>query len=217
MTHTIRLREPGSAVTHFLGLLFALFAAAPLICRAGSKDGRIGAAAETVFMGSMILLYAASTLYHSVQADGESLKRFKRLDHMMIFVLIAGTYTPICLLVLKPLSGTILLIVIWSIAAAGMIIKLFWIMCPKWFSSILYTAIGWACLSVIGELFRSMSRPAFCWLLAGGIFYTIGAVIYALRLPVFNQLHQNFGSHEIFHLFVIGGSICHFICMYLIA
>ena len=74
--------------------------------------------------------------------------------------------------------------------------------------------MGWACLSVFGELLTALSRPAFLWLLAGGLLYTAGGVIYALKLPVFNSIHKNFGSHEIFHLFVMGGSICHFICMY---
>ena len=133
---------------------------------------------------------------------------------MMIFVLIAGSYTPVCLLVLEPSSGKNLLIAVWAIAAAGILIKMCWITCPKWFSSILYIAMGWACVSVFGQLLALLSAPAFGWLLAGGILYTIGGVIYALKLPVFNSIHKNFGSHEIFHLFVMGGSICHFICMY---
>lgn len=211
---TITIREPGSAITHFIGMMLALIASAPLLAKAALDAGRTGIFAMAVFMTSMILLYGASALYHSVNLSGSRLKVFRKIDHMMIFVLIAGSYTPVCLLVLEPQSGHILLIAVWAIAAAGILIKALWITCPKWFSSILYIALGWACLSVFGQLINTLSHPAFFWLLFGGILYTVGGVIYALKLPVFNALHKNFGSHEIFHLFVMGGSICHFICMY---
>lgn len=211
---TITIREPGSAITHFIGMLLALGASAPILIKAALYFGSTGIIAIAIFMTSMILLYGASALYHSVNLSGSKLKIFRKIDHMMIFVLIAGSYTPVCLLVLEPQSGQTLLVAVWAIAAAGMLIKAFWITCPKWFSSIIYIAMGWACLSVFGQLWVRLSTPAFLWLLAGGILYTVGGVIYALKLPVFNQLHKNFGSHEIFHLFVMGGSICHFICMY---
>lgn len=211
---TITIREPGSAITHFIGMMLAAAASAPMLVKAALDTGSTGVIAMAVFMTSMILLYGASTLYHSVNLSGRPLKVFRKIDHMMIFVLIAGSYTPVCLLVLEPRQGQTLLITVWAIAAAGMLIKALWITCPKWFSSILYIAMGWACLSVFGQLLTRLSAPAFGWLLAGGILYTVGGVIYALKLPVFNQLHKNFGSHEIFHLFVMGGSICHFICMY---
>lgn len=211
---TITIREPGSAITHLIGMILAVFASTPLLLKAAVTDGHIALFAMSVFITSMILLYGASTLYHSVNLSGKKLKIFRKIDHMMIFVLIAGSYTPVCLLVLEPHSGKYLLLTVWVIAAAGILIKLFWITCPKWFSSVLYIAMGWACISVFGELLTLLSAPAFWWLLAGGIFYTIGGVIYALKLSVFNSLHRNFGSHEIFHLFVMAGSICHFICMY---
>lgn len=211
---TITIREPGSAITHFIGMMLAIFASVPLLLKAAFNAGRTGIIAMAIFMTSMILLYAASTLYHSVNLSGKKLKIFRKIDHMMIFVLIAGSYTPVCLLVLEPRSGHRLLVAVWGIAVMGMLIKALWITCPKWFSSIIYIAMGWACISVFGQLLTSLSRAAFLWLLAGGIFYTVGGVIYALKLPVFNQIHKNFGSHEIFHLFVMAGSICHFICMY---
>lgn len=211
---TITIREPGSAFTHLLGMILAIFASTPLLIKAAVDSGKIGMFAMCVFMTSMILLYGASTLYHSVNLSGRKLKLFRKIDHMMIFVLIAGSYTPVCLLVLEPTSGMTLLITVWGIAVLGMLIKAFWVTCPKCFSSIIYIAMGWACISVFGELLISLSAPAFGWLLAGGILYTVGGVIYALKLPIFNKLHPNFGSHEIFHLFVMGGSICHFICMY---
>ena len=163
----------------------------------------------------MILLYGASATYHSLNISGKALRIFRKIDHMMIFVLIAGSYTPVCLIILGGKLGYTLLSVVWGIALFGMILKACWVTCPKWFSSVIYIAMGWVCLGVFGTLWNVLPHVAFGWLLAGGIIYTIGGVIYALKLPIFNGKHKLFGSHEIFHLFVMGGSICHFIFMYL--
>lgn len=210
----ITIREPGSAITHFIGMMLAVFASAPLLIKAGTASGDNTLLAMSIFMLSMILLYGASATYHSLNISGRTLRIFRKLDHMMIFVLIAGSYTPICLIVLGGASGYTLLAVVWGIAIAGILIKAFWITCPKWFSSVIYIAMGWVCVFVFGQLFDTLPKGAFLWLLAGGVIYTIGGIIYALKLPLFNSKHAFFGSHEIFHLFVMGGSICHFIFMY---
>lgn len=213
---TITIREPGSAITHFVAMLLALVGALPLLFKA-SMSGNSGVfGALVVFITSMILLYGSSTLYHSVNLEGKHLEFFRKIDHMMIFVLIAGSYTPICVITLGGQLGYSLLLLIWGIALVGMLIKALWIKCPKWFSSIIYIAMGWVCATVFGKLFQALPTSAFVWLLVGGIIYTIGGVIYALKLPIFNAKHKNFGSHEIFHLFVMGGSICHFMCMFTI-
>ena len=211
----ITIREPGSAITHFIAMMMAVFAAVPLLIKAGIQSGQENFLAMAIFMGSMILLYGASATYHSVDLTGRSLRIFRKLDHMMIFVLIAGSYTPVCLIVLGGKLGYTLLALVWGIAAVGMLVKACWITCPKWFSSVIYIAMGWVCVLVFGPLLKTLSAPAFLWLLAGGIIYTVGGVIYALKLPIFNAKHKFFGSHEVFHLFVMGGSICHFIFMYL--
>lgn len=210
----ITIREPGSALTHFIGMMMAVFAAMPLLVKAAVFGGHTTFLAMAVFMASMILLYGASATYHSVNLSGRSLKIFRKIDHMMIFVLIAGSYTPVCLITLGGKLGYRLLALVWGIAIAGMLIKAFWVTCPKWFSSLIYISMGWVCVLVFGQLLNSLPPAAFLWLLAGGIIYTIGGVIYALKLPLFNAHHKYFGSHEIFHLFVMGGSICHFIFMY---
>ncbi|MCI8800816.1 PAQR family membrane homeostasis protein TrhA [Acetatifactor muris] len=210
----ITIREPGSAITHFIGMMMALFASVPLLVKAGMSSGAENFTAMAIFMASMILLYGASATYHSVNLTGKYLRIFRKLDHMMIFVLIAGSYTPVCLIVLGGHVGYTLLALVWGIALAGMLIKAFWITCPKWFSSIIYIAMGWVCVLVFGRLFDTLSTAAFLWLLAGGIIYTIGGIVYALKLPLFNSKHREFGSHEIFHLFVMAGSVCHFIFMY---
>ena len=208
------LKDPGSAITHFIGMMMALFAALPLMLRAVHNPDRINILSLLVFIVSMVLLYAASTLYHSLNLSEKMNRILKKTDHMMIFVLIAGTYTPICLNVLDKETGIPLLGLVWLIAAVGIIIKAFFVYCPKWFSSLLYIGMGWLCVLVFSRLLNEMSNEAFGWLLAGGIIYTIGGIIYALKLPVFNSLHKNFGSHEIFHLFVMAGSFCHFVLMY---
>ena len=210
----ITIREPGSAITHFIAMMMAVFASVPLLVKAGLDSGTRNFFAMAVFMGSMILLYAASATYHSVDLSGKELKIFKRIDHMMISVLIAGSYTPVCLIILGGKLGYSLLALVWGIALIGMLIKAFWVTCPKWFSSVIYIAMGWVVVFAFGPLVHSLTTPAFLWLLAGGIIYTIGGIIYALKLPLFNSLHKTFGSHEIFHLFVMGGSVCHFIFMY---
>jgi len=162
----------------------------------------------------MILLYAASTVYHTLDISEKVNRLLRKLDHMMIFILIAGTYTPICLIVLGNRSGFLLLALVWAIAAAGILINAFWISCPKWFSSLIYISMGWVCVTAFREIISALPPAAFSWLLAGGIIYTAGGVIYALKLPIFNSRHKNFGSHEIFHLFVMGGSLCHYVVMY---
>lgn len=211
---TITIKEPGSAFTHFVGMMMAVFSSTPLLIKASRQPDRIHMIALSIFIVSMIMLYAASTIYHTLDLSAKVNKRLKKIDHMMIFVLIAGTYAPICIIALPQPLGISLLALVWTIAFVGIIVKLVWITCPKWFSSVLYIGMGWTCVLAFTQLLNSLSRAAFGWLLAGGIIYTIGGVIYALKLPIFNSKHRYFGSHEIFHIFVMGGSICHFIVMY---
>lgn len=118
------------------------------------------------------------------------------------------------MIVLGDKTGWILLGLVWAIAIVGIIINACWITCPKWFSSLIYIAMGWVCILAFTKIVSSLSRAGFAWLLAGGIIYTVGGVIYALKLPFFNSKHKYFGSHEIFHLFVMGGSLCHYVLMY---
>ena len=208
------IKEPGSAITHFIGMLMAIFAAVPLLIKAAHEQSRIYIISLAIYAASMVLLYAASTTYHTFDISAKINTILKKWDHMMISVLIAGSYTPICLLVLKGKTGLILLAIVWSFAIVGILIKAFWVYCPKWVSSVLYIGMGWTCVLAFTQILNSMSKTSFGWLLAGGIIYTVGGVIYALKLPIFNSKHKNFGSHEIFHLFVMGGSMCHFIVMY---
>ncbi|HJA99627.1 MAG TPA: hemolysin III family protein [Candidatus Mediterraneibacter merdavium] len=208
------IKDPGSAITHFIGMLMAIFAAVPLLIKAANEPSKIYIVSLAIYAASLILLYAASTTYHTFDVSAKVNTILKKIDHMMISVLIAGSYTPVCLIVLKGRTGIILLSIVWGIAIAGILIKAFWVYCPKWVSSVLYIGMGWTCVLAFTQILNNMSPAAFGWLLAGGIIYTVGGIIYALKLPLFNNRHKNFGSHEIFHLFVMGGSACHFVVMY---
>ena len=208
------IKDPGSAITHFIGMMMALFASTPLLIKAAQNPDKIHIISLAVFIGSMIALYGASTIYHTLNISEKWNRILRKIDHMMIFILIAGSYTPICLVALADQKGYMLCALVWGIALFGILIKACWITCPKWFSSVLYIAMGWVCVLAFTQIINSLSAAAFGCLLAGGIIYTIGGIIYALKLPIFNARHKYFGSHEIFHLFVMGGSICHFIVMY---
>lgn len=214
MKNVKKLKDPGSAITHFIGMLMAIFAATPLLIKASRQPDKIHVISLAIFITSMILLYAASTIYHSFDKSEKVNRILKKFDHMMISVLIAGTYTPICLVVLGNTSGIIMLCLIWGMAILGILLKAFWINCPRWVSSVIYIVMGWTCVLSFTQLINALSLAAFNWLLAGGVIYTIGGIIYALKLPIFNSKHKSFGSHEIFHLFVMAGSFCHFVLMY---
>ena len=132
------IKDPGSAITHFIGMLMAIFAAVPLLIKAAHEPSRIYVISIAIYAISLILLYAASTTYHTFNKSEKINTILKKIDHMMISVLIAGSYTPICLLVLKGKTGIILLSIVWGIAIVGILIKAFWVYCPKWVSSVLY-------------------------------------------------------------------------------
>ena len=214
---TLSIKDPGSALTHFIGMILAALASTPLLAVAASRSDTLTVLSLAVFALSMILLYGASTIYHTLNISEKANKVLRKVDHMMIFILIAGSYTPICVITLRDSIGYYLLALVWGTAAVGILIKMFWITCPKWFSSLIYISMGWLCILVMVTLVKSLPTAAFAWLMAGGIIYTIGGVIYALKLSIFNARHQFFGSHEIFHLFVMAGSLCHFVVMFYIA
>ena len=209
-----KLKDPGSAITHFIAMILVLLGAAPMLIKAAREPDTLHLIALSIILLSMVLLYMASTIYHSLDINENVNRRLRKIDHMMIFILIAGSYTPICLLALKGRTGILLCALVWAVAIFGILIKAFWITCPKWFSSVVYIGMGWLCVLAFSQIFHSLSRPAFGWLLAGGIIYTVGGIIYALKVPLFDAKHKNFGSHEIFHLFVMAGSACHFVVMY---
>lgn len=209
-----KAKDPGSALTHFIGAILSVFASVFLIWRAIKHYSYTHIISVAVFSFSLVSLYTASTLYHTLDLTDKINIKLQKFDHIMIYCLIAGTYTPICLTVLKGSVGYAMLVIIWLMAIAGLFVTLFISNPRKWISSTIYIIMGWTCLLAFKPLFDTLSLGGFLWLLAGGILYTVGGVIYALKLPLFDKIHPDFGAHEIFHLFVMAGSACHVIFMF---
>ncbi|MFZ5814830.1 MAG: PAQR family membrane homeostasis protein TrhA [Bacillota bacterium] len=204
-------RDPASALTHLLGAL--LSAAGLVLLLVAAQRGSIWHLLSFAIFGiTLILLYTTSTLYHALRLSEQGIRTLRKLDHGAIFLLIAGTYTPFCLIPLRGPWGWALLGTIWGLAAAGIVVKAFWMGAPRWLSTLLYVLMGWLVLIAFVPLVRSAPREAVAWLVAGGLIYTLGAVIYALKWP--NLWPGRFDFHAVWHLFVMGGSISHFLAVY---
>lgn len=203
-----RLREPINGLTHLAGGLLASVGLIVLLAMAAS-EGRVDQlVAFGVFGLSLIALYTVSTLYHLLPLSAANIARLRRVDHMSIFVLIAGTYTPFCLLALDGAWRVGLLGLIWSLALCGILFKLLWMDAPRWVSVALYLGMGWVAVIAIPALFRAVPLGGMVWVLTGGLVYSAGALIYGLKRP--NLVPGVFGFHELWHLFVMAGSACHF-------
>lgn len=204
----MKIKDPVSALTHFVGAVLSCVAVVALILRALELGSPLHLLSFAVFGISLVALYTASTVYHIIDKPEAMRQIFRRIDHMMIFVLIAGTYTPICLIALHGQTGYTLFAIIWAVAISGIIMKALWINAPRWLTAGLYILMGWLVIIAIQPIIRALPEAGFRWLFAGGIIYTIGGIIYALKWPLKNN--PWFGFHELFHLFVLGGSFCHF-------
>ena len=191
--------------THALGAVLSLGALVALIMQALTYGEVMTGIAFTVFGLSLLVLYSASTLYHSA-TDPKRRSRLKVFDHAAIYVLIAGTYTPFSLVTLRGATGWWIFGIVWGCAMVGIILKLFFTGRFKLVSTIMYVAMGWIIVFAIGPLMNSMPGPGLTWLLAGGIAYTVGAVLYSIKRIPYN--------HAIFHVFVLAGSFCHFVTIY---
>lgn len=168
--------------------------------------------ATIIYSLSLMFLLGVSSLYHRITWKPEARKFMKRLDHCAIYILIAGTFTPVCLLALGEYSGKNLLITIWAVAFLGIMQSLFYVNAPKWLSAILYTIAGYLILPFIGELKTTIGVGNLVLLVCGGISYTLGAFIYATKKPNFSP--KIFGYHEVFHIWVVIGALFHFILVY---
>jgi hemolysin III len=207
-----KLKDPLSGLTHFIGICLAVVGLILLILESSDPVKPWHIATFCVFSVGMILLYLASTLYHWLPLSKVGSRRLKKFDHMMIFVMIAASYTPICLIPLRGPLGWSLFGCIWGIAAAGLFFKVFWIQAPRWLSTIIYVLMGWLAVIAIVPMARVLQPGAVFWLVNGGVLYTLGAIIYAVKRP--DPWPSVFGFHEIFHVFVMAGSFSHFMMMY---
>lgn len=202
-------RDPISGLTHLLGAILSVGALVWLLWVAIRQGNIWQIVSFTVFGISLVLLYTSSAIYHIVQASARVIQNLRRLDHTMIFVLIAGTYTPFCLGPLRGPWGFWLLGVIWGVGILGILFSIFWIDAPRWLTTGLYLVMGWAIVVAAAPLVRSLPSGALIWLALGGLMYSLGAVIYATKRP--NPLPGVFGFHEIWHIFVLAGSFSHFV------
>lgn len=205
----LRLREPLNALTHGVGILLSAAGLIYLLLKAIQNQSSLQLAGALAFGISLIALYTASTLYHGLPVSQKAVQIMRRVDHTMIYVLIAGTYTPICLVTLKGILGWTLFGVVWALALLGIVVKLLWMNAPRWLSTSFYVILGWLAAFFIVPLFKALPLSGFLWLLAGGMLYTIGAVFYAAK-PRWLKVWK-FGYHEVFHLFILAGSGAHFL------
>lgn len=208
-----KAREPMNSYTHFLGMIFSVVATIFMIlldCTKGVVTWQT-MTAIVVFGISMLALYTASSVYHYYNGPQKIQDILRKLDHSMIYVLIAGTYTPICVKFMPGNQGLIFSIFIWTFALAGILIKTCWMNAPRWLYTSVYILMGWA-IVFDWKALAALPVGAFCLLLAGGLSYTIGAVFYILKKP---NLSEKFGFHELFHVCILLGSILHFLTVVL--
>ena len=206
------LRDPMSGLTHCIGALLAVIGLIVLVIKASSPLKPWHLTTYCIFGIGMILLYTASTLYHWLPLSHDGTARLRKLDHMMIFVLIAATYTPFCLIPLRGAWGWSIFGTVWAVALIGIVFKIFWISSPRWLSALMYVFMGWIMIVGIVPLVRSLQAGALFWLFTGGVLYSSGALIYAMKRP--NPIPRILGFHEIFHIFVMLGSLAHFWTIY---
>ncbi len=202
------LREPVNSISHAAGAIASLAGLTLLIILASLKGSAWHIVSFSIFGLTLVMMFTSSSIYHGLKIPDEKLDLFHRIDHIMIFLLIAGTYTPICLVPLRGPRGFIILGIVWGLALAGIILKIFFMNIPRMVSTLIYLIMGWICIAAIGPIIKALQGPCIAWLFAGGLFYSTGAVIYALKQP--DPFPGVFGFHEIWHLFVISGGFCHF-------
>ncbi|HJB26463.1 MAG TPA: hemolysin III family protein [Firmicutes bacterium] len=204
-----KAREPMSSYTHFLGAIASLFATALMVLKACLDPGftTVRLVSVILFGVSMVVLYSASALYHFSNARPSIVQILRRLDHSVIFVLIAGTYTPICLNMMEAPTNVIFTGAIWAVGILGIVVKMCWFYAPRWLSTLFYLLMGWSIVLDFGAVL-AMPLWAIVFLVLGGISYTIGGVIYIVKKP---NISESFGFHELFHIFVLAGTFFHFL------
>lgn len=200
-------RDPVSCYSHFIGAVLSLVGLAVMAVHFALDGGAmVTAVSSLLFCVSLFALYSASGVYHYSNGGEKVRLVLRKLDHAMIYVLIAGSYTPVLTAILPRREGILFIAGIWVFAAAGILFKLCWINAPRWLGTMLYLVLGWAILVNPGAL-ANLSLPAVALLAAGGLLYTVGGVIYIIKKPNFSK---TFGFHELFHIFVVLGSVCHY-------
>lgn len=199
---------------HLWSLVFAFAAGVTLIALAGATVSASAALGTSIYVVTVLGLFGVSALYHrKTWRSIDARTWMRRLDHSMIFLFIAGTYTPLAMLALQPTTGAVVLAVVWGGALGGVVLKLAWPNGPRWVGVPVYVALGWVAVFVLPDLMQRAGIAALVLLLAGGVLYTVGALFYALRRP--NPWPRTFGYHEFFHSAVSAAAICHHVAIWL--
>ncbi len=204
-----KMREPVNGLTHLGGAIAAFFGQIALLIVGWSGTAKI--VSLLVYGLSLIALFSASATYHLMNAKPAILQVLRKLDHSAIFLLIAGTYTPFCINAFTGFFRWGLLAIIWTIAFAGIVVKIFYVKAPRWLNAAVYVLMGWLCISAVGQMPAALPISSMVWLFVGGVVYTLGAVIYATK--IFNFFPGKFGFHEVWHVFVLLGAIAHFVAV----
>lgn len=204
-----QMREPVNGLTHYFAALVAVIGLIALL--ALSRGDRAKQETLLVYGASLVLMLTTSAAYHLIQGSPQRMQLLRKLDHSAIFILIAGTYTPICANLFAGFWQEGMLTIIWTLAIIGTISKIFLINTPRWFTALIYLGMGWLSLIAIQEILLALPAGALIWLMLGGIAFTLGAVVYITRILDFAP--GVFGFHEVWHIFVIVGCLCHFILM----
>lgn len=204
-------REPFNAWSHYIGAAGALVFLIVLMVKADNESAA-HRLAYFIYGLSVVMMFLSSAIYHSVQVGDMAMKRFRIIDHVMIYVVIAGTYTPVCVIPLEGAWQVGMLTGIWIFAFAGVLKKTVWLHAPRWLSTALYLLMGWVSVLIFPQLWDVLPKGFSYWIAAGGVFYTLGAVIYGTKKP--DPVPGVFGFHEIWHLFVMGGAFSHFWAIY---
>lgn len=207
------IREPMNGFTHLGGAVLSFVGLLAMVIKTSiNSSSAIDITAVIIFGISLMLLYTASATYHLVVAPDKVIAFLRKLDHSMIFILIAGSYTPFCLIGLNGIKGWSLFCLIAMIAICGVIFKMIWFSCPRWISTCIYVGMGWISVFMIVPLYNSIPIGGIVLLILGGILYTIGAIIYGAKPKSLE--FRNIGFHEIFHVFILLGSLCHFFSVF---
>jgi hemolysin III len=207
-----KLREPVNGLTHLGGAIAAFFGTIALLI-----VGWVGSAkiiSLFVYGLSLIAMFSASAAYHLAKVKPGIQQVLRKLDHSAIFLLIAGTYTPFCLIAFTGFFRWGLLAIIWTIALAGILVKVFYIRAPRWLNAGMYVLMGWLCMMAAPQMSSVLPVSAIVWLIVGGVIYTLGAVVYATK--IFNFVPGKFGFHEVWHIFVLLGALAHFVAVMLL-
>lgn len=206
-------REPFNAISHLIGAALSVAALFAMVIKAGAENmSALHIASVVIFGVSLISLYTASTVYHSAKAKVETIAFLRKLDHSMIFLLIAGSYAPFCLIALDGTLGWTVFILVAALGISGILFKMVWFHSPRWLSTAIYIVMGWIIVFAVVPLAENLSAIGLALLVGGGIMYTVGGIIYGVK-PNFLSFKYA-GFHEIFHIFILLGSLCHFLAVY---